>query len=151
MMLALGVVAIVIFALGFVIFLRFAPPDQATGMHAQVVGIFPYDPVQRTVHGPASMRFPRGEPFAARVNWADLPSRVVVGAQWYDSLDEAVGGVAPAPAADLAARDALVAVRTPPGFHENLPGRYTLAVVRYAAGRPVELLARRTVRVEPGP
>jgi hypothetical protein len=150
-MLALGVVAVLIFALGFVIFLRFAPPGQSTGMHAQVVGVFPYDPAERTIHGSPAMRFPRGEPFAARVNWAALPPRMIVGAQWYDSLDEAVGGVAPAPAADLAARDALVAVRTPPGFHENLPGRYTLAVVRYSARRPVELLARKTVRVEPGP
>jgi hypothetical protein len=41
-------------------------------------------------------------------------------------------------------------VMTPPGLHANLPGNYTLAVVRYARGQPVELLGRSVVLVERG-
>jgi hypothetical protein len=39
---------------------------------------------------------------------------------------------------------------TPAGLHGNLPGQYTLAVVRYSHGQPVELLGRAVVLVERG-
>jgi hypothetical protein len=148
-MLVLGLAAILIFALGFVIFLRFAPLGQATGQRAHVLGVFAYDPTHRDVSGAPSTQFSRTQPFAAEVDWAGLPPTMVVAAQWYNTLGEAVGGLAPDSALNLAGREALVAVRTPPGLHANLPGHYTLTVVRYSGRRPVELLARQVVLVVP--
>ncbi len=150
-MLALGAAGLLILVLGLVVFLRFAPLGQRTGLAARVIGVYAYDPVQRTVAGPAATRFPRTQPFAARVSWASLPSGVVVGATWYDSLQDPAGSVGPAPAARLAAGDGLVPEHVPPGLHGNLPGTYTLLVLRYADGRPVEILARTAVVVEHGP
>src|SRR5579884_3983568 len=91
-MLALGAAGLLILVLGLVVFLRFAPLGQRTGLAARVIGVYAYDPVQRTVAGPAATRFPRTQPFAARVSWASLPSGVVVGATWYDSLQDPARG-----------------------------------------------------------
>jgi len=146
-MLGLGVVAVLILALGFATLLRFAPPGQRTGLRAHVVGVFPYNPEVEQVAGPAMTRFQRDQPFAAQIDWDQLPASMTVAARWYDSLDAEVGVVGPARAADLARMGALVPVRTPPGFHANLPGTYTLFVVRYANGQPVELLGTESVVV----
>jgi hypothetical protein len=150
-MLALGAAGLLILVLGLVVFLRFAPLGQRTGLAARVTGVYAYDPGRRTITGPPRARFPRTQPFAARVRWAALPGGMAVGATWYDSLQEPAGGVGPAPAARLSAGDGLVPERIPPGLHGNLPGTYTLLVLRYADGRPVEILARTTVVVERGP
>ena len=147
-MLGLGTVALVIFALGGVTIVAFAPPGQKTGLKARVIGVYRYDPRTQQVTGDPSSHFTPDQAFAARVDWSSLPSTVTVGARWYNTLDEPVGGVGPVTAATLASRDALVAVRTPPGLHNNLPGSYVLTVVRYSGGRAVELLARETVLVE---
>jgi hypothetical protein len=149
-MLTLGVVALVILGLGLVTIYRFAPPGEATGLKVRIVGVYPYDPVQRRVTGAPSTHFSRTQAFAARVDWSGLPGGVVAGAHWYNALGEQVGGVGPAPARSLAAQDALVPVMTPPGLHGNLPGEYTLAVARYSRGQPVELLGRAVVLVERG-
>jgi hypothetical protein len=85
-------------------------------------------------------RFRRDQPFAARVEWGQLPASMVVDARWYDSLDSQVGRIGPEPAGRLASRDALVPVITPPDRRANLPGSYTLKVVRYSGSRPVEVL-----------
>ncbi len=146
-MLGLGAGAVVILALGLLTLLHFAPPGQASGYRAHVVGVFPYDADSGQINGPSMTHFRRGQPFAARVDWDRLPPDMVVAARWYDSLESEVGRVGPAPAARLAEREALVPVRTAAEFHANLPGSYTLAVVRYAGGRPVELLARDSVVV----
>jgi hypothetical protein len=146
-MLGLGIAAVVILALGLATLLRFAPPGQRTGYRAQVVGVFPYDTGSGHVNGPPTTRFRRDQPFAAQVDWQDLPPAMVVAAHWYDSLDSEVGSVGPSAAAVLSGQEALVPVRTPPEFHANLPGSYTLIVVRYSGGQPVELLASETVVV----
>jgi hypothetical protein len=146
-MLGLGLVAVLILALGFVTLLRFAPPGQQTGYRAHVLGVFPYDPESGIVDGPPSTRFARNQPFAAQIDWSLLPPSMTVAARWYDSFDSEVGRVGPAPAAELDRREALVPVRTPPGYHANLPGTYTLFVVRYSGGQPVELLGKDTVVV----
>jgi hypothetical protein len=146
-MLGLGLVAVLILALGFATLLRFAPPGQRTGYRAHVVGVFPYDPAAGQVNGPPMTRFRRSQSFAAQVDWSRLPETMTVAARWYDSLDAQVGDVGPAPAADLARMEALVPVRTPAQFHANLPGTYTLFVVRYSGGQPVELLATQSVVV----
>jgi hypothetical protein len=146
-MLLLGLVGIVILALGFAILLRFAPPGQRSGYRAQVVGVFPYDPERGRTTGPAATRFRRDQPFAAQVDWRELPSAMIVGARWTDSLDDDVGTVGPTSAGTLASQEALVPVKVQSAFHANLPGSYTLTVVRYAQGHPVELLASANVVV----
>ena len=146
-MLALGMAAVVILVLGFLFFLRFAPPGQATGLRAHVQGVYAYDPHTGKVHGPASTSFPPDQPFAARVDWSSLPPTVTVGAHWYSSLEQELGGVAPRAAGDLARQGTLVTETLPRSGTENLPGEYTMVVVRYANGRAVELLARTSVLV----
>lgn len=145
---ALGLAAVVILGLGIVTILAFAPPGQETDVRARIVGIYRYDPTTHQLIGGPSSHFAPEEPFAARVDWSVLPPKVVVGAHWYNTLDEQVGGVGPATAAELASRNAVVPVKTPPGLHNNLPGSYSLVVARYSGGRPVELLARTAVLVE---
>lgn len=139
-MLGLGLVAVLILALGFLTLLRFAPPGQQTGYRAHVLGVFPYDPDSGIVNGPPMTRFQRDQPFAAQVDWSQLPPSMTVGARWYDSFDSEVGRIGPARAADLDRQEALVPVKTPPGYHANLPGTYTLFILRFSGGQPVELL-----------
>src|SRR5262245_13545921 len=148
-MLALGAAAILVLALGFAVMLRYAPPGQQTGYHARVVGVFAYDPGTGQPTGPPLTRFRRRQPFTAQVDWGALPPALVVGARWTDSLDDEVGTVGPASAGRLAGAAVMVPVKTPPEFHANLPGSYTLTVVRYARGQPVELLASASVVVLP--
>jgi hypothetical protein len=148
LMVGSGVVAVLILALGLATILKFAPPGQASGLKARIVGVYPYDPAAHMVTGQPSTHFSRTQPFAAKVDWSALPGGVVVGARWYNTLDQPVGGVGPAAAASLATTGALVPVMTPPGLHANLPGNYTLAVTRYSQGQPVELLGREVVLVE---
>lgn len=146
-MLGLGAAAVLILGLGFATLLRYAPPGQRTGVQAHVVGVFRYDPTQGRIDGPPMTRFPRNQPFAAQVDWSKLPPGMVVAARWYDSLESEVGLVGPAPASELADREAVVPVRTPKDQRANLPGNYTLAVVRYSGGQPVELLGTESVVV----
>ncbi len=150
-LLGLGVVALLILALGFATLLRFAPPGQRTGYRAHVVGVFLYDPTSGQPYGRPMSRFHRDQQFAAQVEWDRLPPDMVVAAQLHDSLDSEVGSVGPAPAGDLAGQDAVVPVRTPPELHANLPGSYTLTVVRFSGGQPVELLGSESVVVERDP
>jgi hypothetical protein len=145
-MLAVGTAAIFILALGFLFFLRFAPPGEGTGLRARVEGVYAYDPSTHTLHGP-STTFAPGQAFAARVDWSSLPSTVIVGAHWYNSLEQELGGVAPRSAGALA-RDGTLVVQTPPQGGANLPGQYTMVVARYSHGQAVELLARTSVLVE---
>lgn len=148
LLVGLGVVALVIFALGLITILAFAPPGQKTGLKARVSGVYPYDPSSQQVTGPPSQHFRPDQAFAARVDWSSLPPAAIVGARWYNTLGQPVGAVGPAPAGTLASQEAPVPVRTPPELHRNLPGSYVLTVVRYSGGRPVELLARTNVLVE---
>jgi hypothetical protein len=146
-MVALGVVGILILALGFAVLLRFAPPGQRSGYRAQVVGVFACDPSSCQPGGQPLTRFHRAQRFTAKVDWSGLPREMIVGARWTDSLDDDVGTLPPEPAGRLADEGTLIPISTPPEFHENLPGLYTLTVVRYAGGQPVELLARTSVVV----
>jgi hypothetical protein len=146
-MLGLGVVAVLILGLGVATLLRFAPPGEHSGYHARVIGVYPYDSLTRQVDGPPSAHFRRDQPFAAQVEWDRLPAGMIVGARWYDSLESQVGSVGPEPAGRLASRGALVAVITPPPLHANLPGSYTLKVIRYSGGQPVEVIDTESVVV----
>lgn len=150
-MLGLGLVAVLILALGVATLLRFAPLGQHSGYHAQVMGVYPYDSRTGQVDGPPSTRFRRDQTFAAQVDWDHLPAWMVVAARWYDALESPVGSVGPEPAGHLANRTALVPEVTPPQLHANLPGSYTLKIVRYANGQPVELIDSQSVVVLPDP
>src|SRR5438874_10954094 len=97
-MVSLGAVAVLILASGFFFFLRFAPPGQGTGLRARVEGVYAYDPSTKSIKGHPSRSFTPDQQFAARVDWASLPATVTVGAHWYNSLEEEVGGVGPSPA-----------------------------------------------------
>lgn len=148
-MLLLGLVSVVILASGFALLLRFAPPGQHTGYRAHVTGVYAYDPATGSITGSAMTRFHRDQPFAASVDWGNLPADMLVSARWTDSLDDEAGSTQPTPVAAgrLASESALVPVRASRAFGSNLPGRYTLTVVRYARGQPVELLATARVTV----
>lgn len=149
-MLSLGVVAVAIFALGFVVLLRYAPIGQRTGYEARIVGVFRYDPEKDEVFGEPSNLFRLGQPFAAKIDWTSLPGTVTAGARWYNTLQEPVGQAGPASASELARDQPIVPVRTPSKYQGNLPGSYTLVVLRYTGGRPVEVLGQRTVEVQRG-
>src|SRR2546423_2951919 len=134
-MIALGVVAIVILAIGLVDFFAFEPIGQSTGAHATVQGVYRYDPDTGQVTGPAQAKFGPDDPFAAVVDWTSLAPDMVVAAHWFNTLGQEVGGVGPAPAGQLVDKSVIL-VKTPPGFKHNVPGEYTFLVERYSDGRP---------------
>jgi len=148
-MLVMGCVAVLILALGFVLLLKFAPPGQRSGYRAEVTGVYLYDPNTGSIAGSPMTRFHRTQLFAARVAWEKLPPDMLVSARWTDSLDDESGTTQPTPerAGSLARQNALVPVRASRQFRADLPGQYTLTVVRYAHGQPVELLASARVIV----
>jgi len=142
---ALGLAGIVILVVGLAQFVHFEPPGQHSGLTARIVGIYDYDPKTRQTFGPNKDHFQTNEPFAADVDWASLPPDLVVGAQWFSggfTID--AGGVGPARAASLTEHSVV-----PVNFGSNRlpPGHYEFAVERYAGGRPVEVLSRKTVVV----
>ena len=141
-----GVLAIVIFAVGIVEFVSFEPPGQATGTVARVTGVYAYQRADRSTGGPPRERFGRDEPFAAIVDWSSIPSGTVVAARWFDAFGEVVGQAGPAPAGSMPA--APVPVALPAGLQRNIPGTYLFVVERIARGQPVEVLARRLIEVE---
>jgi hypothetical protein len=147
-MLALGAAAILILVFGFLFFLRFAPPGEGTGLRARIQGVYAYDPSAKTIHGAPSSTFTPDQAFAARVDWSSLPSTVTVGAHWYNSLEQEIGGVAPGPAGALARERALVVQAPPSAGADDLPGQYTMVVARYSHGQAVELLGRTSVLVD---
>ena len=146
-LLVFATVGTVILAIGLVEFVYFEPPGQASGVTAQIVGVFAYDPNTKQVYGPDRSEFPRSGEFAAVVDWTSLPENLVVDARWYDSFGTLEGRVGPGSPSQLAG-DRVVPVEVPPGFRYVLPGRYTFVVERLKAGLPVEVLGRRFVVVD---
>jgi hypothetical protein len=141
-----GLMAILIFAVGLVEFLSFEPPGQATGAVARITGVYAYDLASHSVSGPAAESFGRDQPFAAVVDWSSIPAGTVVSARWFDSFGEVVGQAGPAPAGSIDAP--AVPVALPEGLKSNIPGTYLFVVERMAHGQAVEVLARRLVEVE---
>ncbi len=147
---ALGLVSVLILVAGFAELIVFEPLGQHTGTRARVTGVYAVEGSSGRPVGDPQTHFGRDQNFAAIVDWSSLPPAMTVSARWYDSLDQTVGGVRAEPASGLAARGVVVLERRSPEFHHNLPGHYTLVVLRHAGGQPVEVLARRTVLVETG-
>jgi len=144
-MVALGLAGLVILGVGLAQFVTFEPLGQHTGVSARIVGIFDYDRVSHTVHGGNRDHFRTNEAFAAEVDWSTLPPDLEVGAAWFSggfAID--AGGVGPATAKDLLARP-VVPVNF--GARRFPSGRYEFVVERFSGGRPVEVLARKTVVV----
>lgn len=146
----LGMVAIAILLLGLVEFIHFEPFEPRTGATAEIVGIYVYDPVTGAKVGSDASHFNRDQVFAAEVNWSSIQPGLVVGARWYNSFQEEVGGVGPKTASELTGHP-LVPIHVPDGLERNLPGHYTFVVERYAHQQPVEVIARRLIKVERTP
>ena len=141
-MLVVGAVSLILLVLGLTNLIEASMPWAHTGAHVQVIGVYAYDP-QTHALGPAGSTFPRGKPFAARVDWASLPPSLDVQAVWYDPHQTAAGGSARAGAADLAAEHAIAPVTNVKGP----PGTYTLLVLHYVGKKPIEILGRQYVQV----
>ena len=145
LLVALGVAGVVILAVGLAQFVHFEPPGQRTGQAVRITGVYDFDVKTGKTFGAGKDHFKTNEPFAAVVDWSSLPPDLVVGANWFSggfSLDS--GGVGPARAADLAERSVVPVNR---GTRRFPSGRYEFVVERYAGGRPVEVLGRRSVIV----
>lgn len=144
-MLGLGLVGLVVLSIGLAQFIHFEPPGQRTGLRADITGIYSYDVRTHQTAGPARDHFRTDEPFAAVVDWSGVPAELVVGARWFSggfAID--AGGIGPARSAELAAGGP---VPVNVGADRFPPGRYQIVVERFARGRPVEVIARRSVLV----
>jgi hypothetical protein len=145
LLVALGVAGLVILAVGLAQFVQYEPPGQRTGRAVKIAGVFDYDLKTGKTFGAAKDHFRTDEPFAAVVDWTSLPPDLLVGGSWFSggfALDS--GGVGPARAADLTEKSVVPVNR---GAQRFPSGRYEFVVERYAGGRPVEVLGRRSVIV----
>jgi len=146
-LLVYGLIGVVILTAGLVEFLHFEPFGATAGVHAQIAGVYAYDPSTGKTSGPDRGTFARTELFAAVVTWSDLPDSVTVQAVWYDSFSNIVGQAGPAAAGDLKDHR-VVPAEKPTGLKYHLPGQYVFAVERLQGDQPVEVLARRLIEVE---
>jgi hypothetical protein len=145
LLVGLGIAGVVILAIGLAQFVHFEPPGQRTGLSARITGVYGFDRKTGSTFGPNRDHFRTDEPFAAAVDWSGLPPAVVVGAGWFSGgFSLAAGGVGPAGAGTLG-EHSVVPVNF--GARRFPAGRYEFVVERYAAGRPVEVLARTTIVV----
>jgi hypothetical protein len=142
-LMALGTVSALLLVLGLSNLITATMPWAHTGLKVQVTGVFPYDPRVHTVTDGAGTSFKRGQEFAAKVDWSSLPRNLEVGGVWYDSQDREVSALAPAPAGQLAAQQAVV----PMTDSQALPGSYRVLVMHYVDGKPIEILGRKSARV----
>ena len=148
LMVALGAAGIVILGLGLAQFVHFEPPGQKTGQVVKISGVYDYDRATHAVTGGDRDHFRTDEPFAAVIDWTTLPPDLIVGANWFSggfALD--AGGVGPARAAALT-EASVVPVNLGGGRFPS--GRYEVVVERFAGGRAVEVLARRSIVVVGG-
>ncbi len=146
-LLVFATVGVVILAIGLIQFAYFERPGEASGVKANIVGVYKHDPATGQTTGPDRAEYARNEQFAAVVEWSSIPSNLTVDARWYDSFGSIEGEVGPGTPADLA-NYKTVPVQVPEGYHYVLPGRYTFVVERLQDGVPVEVLGRRFVLVD---
>ncbi|MGH7911802.1 MAG: hypothetical protein ACREQM_04195 [Candidatus Dormibacteraceae bacterium] len=144
LLLAVGVISLLVILLAFGELIEGTAPWTHVDTRATVQGVYRYDPAAGTAVSRARRTFHPDQAFAGRVEWSSLPGRLQVGARWYDSGGEDWGGVQPAPASVLAGAGSLV----PMARSGDPPGVYTLDVMRYSAGRPVQILGTVDVTVK---
>lgn len=139
-----GAISLLIILLAFGQLVQGTAPWQHVDARARIQGVYRYDAsTGRAVSGPHTS-FQKGQMFAARVDWRSLPSRLQVGARWYDDSGQDWGGIQPGTPQQLAngGFSLVPMVRT-----NAPPGTYTLDVMRYSAGRPAQILGRVHVTV----
>lgn len=145
LLLSVGLVSFLIILLAFGQLIQGTAPWQHVSARAHIEGVYRYDPATgHTTSGPQTS-FRVGEAFAARVDWGSVPPDLQVGARWYDDTGDDWGGIQPGTAGELAASGpALV-----PMVRTDAPaGVYTLDVMRYTGGRPVQILGRTQVTIK---
>jgi hypothetical protein len=148
LMLLFGLAGALIVGGGLLLFAYFEPASAASGITVSVSGPFRYDPATGTAAGSPTRRFTVREIPAVTVRWKSISARgLEVGAHWYDSNGQQVGGVGPTLLSGLP-DDQVVPMSTGSGGRLP-PGRYLFAVERYDGGRVVETLARVSILVEP--
>src|SRR5260370_8928513 len=113
-MLVFAAVSVLILVAGLVEFAYFEPPGQHTGLKATIVGVYQYNPDQKTTTGPDRLSFPRTVQFAAVLDSSTLPKNVVVDARWDDGFGNVVGRLGPG-TPDQLARHPTVPAERPPG------------------------------------
>lgn len=146
-LLGYGAFAIIVLIAGVAEYVHFEPLTTSASLHAKVIGVYAYDTATKQTSGPDRDRFARNEEFAAVVDWSGLPDSITVEAVWFDSFENVVGLVGPAPPSQLVDQT-IVPARVPQGLKYHLPGEYIFAVERLDNGRPVEVIGRRVVYVE---
>ena len=146
-LLVFATVAVLVLVVGLIEFVYFEPPGQSSGAKADIVGIYNYDPSTGMTSGSDHSQFSRTQPFAAVVDWSSVPANLTVDARWYDAFGDVVGRVGPSTPDQLLDRS-IVPIVVPPEYHHSLPGQYLFVVERFDGSVPVEVLARRIIRVE---
>lgn len=143
-LLAVGIVSFLIILLAFGQLVQGTAPWQHVSARARIEGVYRYDArTGRVLSGPHT-HFQKGQTFAARVDWSSLPSRLQVGARWYDDTGTDWGGIQPGTPQQLknGGFSLVPMVRT-----DAPPGTYTLDVMRYSGGRPAQILGHVDVTV----
>jgi len=146
-LLVFATAAVLILVIGLIEFVYFEPPGKVSGAKATIVGIYNYDPKTGQTFGSDESHFPRAQQFAAVVDWSSVPADLKVDARWYDAFGDVVGRLGPDTASQLVDQS-VVPVVVPPEFHHSLPGQYMFVVERFEGSVPVEVLARRIIRVD---
>ena len=138
---------LLILTAGVVEYVYFEPFAQASGVHAEIRGVYAYDAATHETKGPDRSTFRRTEDFAAVVDWGSIRAKdITVQAIWFDGFGNVVGQAGPGRPADLKDHQ-VVPAELPAGLSYHLPGEYIFAVERVQGGQPVEVLARRLVEV----
>ncbi len=145
LLLGVGLVSLFIILLAFGQLIQGTAPWQHVDAQARIEGVYRYDPAAGHITSSPQSTFRKGEAFAARVDWGSLPAGLEVGARWYDDSGVDWGGIQPETAGQLAgAGPSLV-----PMVRADAPaGVYTVDVMRYSGGRPVQILGRTDVAVK---
>jgi hypothetical protein len=140
---ALGLAGALILVAGLALFSFYEPLAPASGIHARVVGVFAYDIQTSQTSGANRTRFTTNNDPAAVVDWASVPSGVLVKAGWYDENGQPMAVVGPG---DATALPSVIPLSTDPS--QRVPaGGYTFVVGRESGGRLAEVLVRVRVQV----
>jgi hypothetical protein len=145
LLLAVGVFSFFVILLAVGQLIQGTAPWQHVSARARIEGVYGYDPdTGHSISGPQTT-FRAGEAFAARVDWGSLPAGLEVGARWYDDSGVDWGGIQPGTAGELSGSGPSLV----PMVRSDAPaGAYTLDVMRYSEGRPVQILGRTQVTVK---
>jgi hypothetical protein len=144
LLLSVGLISFFIILLAFGQLIRGTAPWEHVDARAHIEGVYRYDPGTGHTTSASQTSFRTGEAFAARVDWGSLPDGLGVGARWYDDSGVDWGGIQPETAGQLAAAGPSLV----PMVRTDAPaGVYTLDVMRYSGGRPVQILGRMDVTV----